>query len=158
MYKVFIQTESQIELIRTFEASLAIYLDYWVEYRGVNQWVQIMVNPTIKPLFEKLLTSADMKYSISISDVGSLVKNQISLNSANKAEANADFDYGKYHTLDEINHWMNDLEQQYPKMVTVFNVSRSYQKRDIYAMRISVPNASNKPAIWLDGGIHAREW
>ena len=45
-----------------------------------------------------------------------------------------------------------------PKFVTVFNVSHSYQKRDIYALKISIPNASKKPAIWMDGGIHAREW
>ena len=131
-------------------------MDYWVEYRGINQHVQIMVNPTIKPLFEKLLKSANVKYVISISDVGSLVKNQLTLNS--KSSDNDDFDYGKYHTLDDINHWMNDLETQYPKLVTVFNVSRSYQQRDIYALKISVPNSSNKPALWLDGGIHSREW
>ncbi len=48
---------------------------------------------------------------------------------------------------------MNDLEAQYPKLITVFNVSRSYQNRDIYALKISIPNASNKPAIWFDGKL-----
>ena len=144
-----------MDLIKTFEGSLSIYLDYWVEYRGPGSTIQVMVNPKIKPLFEKLLHSAKMQYSITINDVGSFIKNQIELNYKNESD---NFDYGKYHTLDEINHWMNDLETQYPKFVTVFNVSRSYQGRDIYAIKISIPNASNKPAIWLDGGIHAREW
>jgi len=145
-----------MQLINTFESTLGIYLDYWVEYRGIGSTIQVMVNPNIKPLFEDLLKRGEIKYTKTIEDVGVLFKNQILKNNINKADG--DFDYGKYHTLDEINHWMNDLEAQYPKIITIFNVSRSYQSRDIYAMKISIPNASNKPAIWLDGGIHAREW
>lgn len=118
-----------------------------------------MVKPEVKELLVKVFDSLKIKHSVLIEDVGALVKKQIALNSKIDPESKLeDFDYGKYHKLDEINSWMNNIENEFPKLVTIFNVSRSYQQRDIRAMKISVPNASNKKAIWFDGGIHAREW
>jgi hypothetical protein len=109
-------------------------------------------------MFDDILNKVGFKYEIAIKDVGALIRNQIELNNKPSEGFKDGFDYSKYHTLDEINHWMDDLETQYPKYVTVFNVTASYQKRSIYAMKISIPNASKKPALWFDGGIHAREW
>jgi hypothetical protein len=144
--------------LNALEAKLGIYFDYWSEYRGINKWVQIRIDPKTKPLFEDVLNKVGIKYEITIKDIGALIRNQIELNNKPTEGLKDSFDYSKYHTLDEINHWMDDLETQYPKYVTVFNVSTSYQKRTIYAMKISIPNASKKPALWFDGGIHAREW
>ena len=109
-------------------------------------------------MFEDILNKVGFKYEVTIKDVGALIRNQIELNNKPSEGLKDSFDYSKYHTLDEINHWMDDLETQYPKYVTVFNVTASYQKRSIYALKISIPNASKKPALWFDGGIHAREW
>ena len=87
-----------MQLIRTFETSLAIYLDYWVEYRGIGSTIQVMVNPNTKPMFENLLKSAEIKYTKTIEDVGVLFKNQILQNQ--KGRIGGDFDYGKYHVID----------------------------------------------------------
>lgn len=119
-----------------------------------------MVKPEIKSLLEETLNSLNFKYSILIEDVGHLAEKQLFLNSQVNSEKDTnDFDYGKYHTLEEVSKWMSDIQAQYPRLVTTFNVSRSYEGRIINAMKISVPGSSNKkPAIWFDGGIHAREW
>jgi hypothetical protein len=156
VYKVIVKNEKDLSTLKMIETKLKNKLDYWTETKKLN-YVHIMLKPELKPYFENALKFSKLEYDIYIKDVSILIKNQIDLNKA-VSSSDGDFDYGKYHTLDEINDWMNDLENQYPKLVTVFNVSRSYQKRNIYAMKISVPNASRKPAIWLDGGIHAREW
>ena len=87
-----------MQLIRTFETSLAIYLDYWIEYRGIGSTIQVMVDPNTKPMFENLLKSAEMKYTKTIEDVGVLFKNQILQNQ--KGRIGGDFDYGKYHVID----------------------------------------------------------
>lgn len=131
--------------------------DYWKDPHGKNPYTHVMVRKEKKKMFEDILSSLSMKHSVLISDVGAMIRNQLELNSNNQKPLGA-FDYGKYHNLDEINDWMNAIENMYPKFVTVFNVSKSYQKRDIYAMKISIPTGSKKPAIWFDGGIHAREW
>lgn len=157
MYQVLTESEQDAELLAVLEEKLGAKFDYWNEANSINKWTHIMLKPALKTVFEDMLKNLGMEYSILIEDVGSLIENQLVLNSKVKKESN-DFDYGKYHTLDEISKWMNDTQAAYPKFVTVFNVSRSYEGRIINAMKISVPSSSNKPAIWFDGGIHAREW
>lgn len=150
------ETTKQTEILKVLERWLSTVFDYWSEPNEQNKWTHVMVKPEAKKHFESFLKSYEITFSVLIEDVGALVRKQLILNENEGTDA--DFDYSKYHRLDEINHWMNDIEAAYPKYVTLFNVSRSYQGRDIYAMKISIPNASKKPALWFDGGIHAREW
>lgn len=49
------------------------------------------------------------------------------------------------------------MAEQYPAVVTIFTVGNTTEGRPIKIMKISTGGASSqKPAIWLDGGIHAR--
>lgn len=157
MYQIFTETEQDAELLAVIEEKLGTKFDYWNEANNMNKWTHLMIKPEFKTLLEEIIKSLKMKYSILIEDVGSLIENQLILNSKVNKDSN-DFDYGRYHTLDEISKWMNDTQAAYPKFVSIFNVSRSYEGRIINAMKISVPSSSHKPAIWFDGGIHAREW
>ena len=51
------------------------------------------------------------------------------------------------------------MAEEYPSLVTVQTVGMSTEGRPLKVMKISSagPNSS-RPAIWIDGGIHAREW
>ncbi len=50
------------------------------------------------------------------------------------------------------------MRSTYSAYVTVLNLGKSYENRSLTVMKISVPSMNAKKAIWLDGGIHAREW
>lgn len=116
-----------------------------------------MVKSSFRNEFETTLKLAKLKHSITINDVGTLVEQQLGEKVTGKQ--NDTFDYTKYHTLEEINQWIVNIQKAYPQLVTIINVTRSYEQRDIYAIKISVPNnRPNKKALWFDGGIHAREW
>lgn len=39
-----------------------------------------------------------------------------------------------------------------------FSIGKSYEKRDIVGVKISSGDQANKPAVFIDAGIHAREW
>jgi len=49
------------------------------------------------------------------------------------------------------------MATQYPSLVSVMTIGSSGEGRPLKIMKIST-GGENKPAIWLDGGIHAREW
>jgi len=119
-----------------------------------------MVDPLFKEKFESLLQSENIDYKTKIKDVSRLIENTINQNSRNKKfrNLNDQFDFGVYHTLDEIVHWMNDFEVKYSSNVQLINVSRSFENRPITAMRISSDLNQTKPSIWMDGCIHSREW
>jgi hypothetical protein len=159
VYTLYPKSEENLDMLNELAKKLQTKFDFWTDYRGAHKPVDIMIPGSAKASFLSALKLFGIKYTIKINDVGSMIEEQMQPYIKPNERVNLkDFNYSKYHTLDDINHWMNDLEQAYPKYVTVFNVTRSYQQRDIFAMKISIPNTSNKPALWYDGGIHAREW
>ena len=46
----------------------------------------------------------------------------------------------------------------YPQLVTLESIGKSYQGRDMVVIKISSGGNGTRPVILVDGGIHAREW
>ena len=59
----------------------------------------------------------------------------------------------------QINAYLEQLAADYPDIVTLDTLGQSYEKRDMKLIRISSgPSDPPKPVIFVDAGIHAREW
>ena len=115
-----------------------------------------MVDENRKIELENYLNKMKIKYRIVIENVANAIKNQYDFQTVKKPiEKLSDFDYSKYHTLNEINDWIDQLAEQYTKYVSVLNVTQSYEKRNLKAIKISIPSSTTKKAMWFDGGIHA---
>ncbi|XP_021207336.1 carboxypeptidase B isoform X1 [Bombyx mori] len=63
----------------------------------------------------------------------------------------------KYHRLNVIYAFIDELERDYPAICTVSVIGQSVEGRDIKMLKISNSDARNS-AIWLDASIHSREW
>ncbi|XP_015787637.2 carboxypeptidase A4-like [Tetranychus urticae] len=70
----------------------------------------------------------------------------------------AEFRLDYYHTYEEINDYMSYLQTKYPDMVEVINFGETYEFHKINGLKIGKKSNDTKPAIWIDAGIHAREW
>lgn len=64
----------------------------------------------------------------------------------------------KYQRFDQHIAFVNALAQKNPFFVSVVTFGRSYQGRSLKAVRIGANSNTQKPVIWVQGGIHAREW
>ena len=55
---------------------------------------------------------------------------------------------------------MQKLAKKYPDRVEVETIGKSTEKRAINLMKIGFRNgtAKTKKIVWIDAGIHAREW
>ncbi|KAM8980458.1 LOW QUALITY PROTEIN: carboxypeptidase A2-like [Sarcophilus harrisii] len=51
---------------------------------------------------------------------------------------------------------MDHLVEQYPNLVSKLQIGHSFENRPMNVLKFST--GGKKPAIWLDAGIHAREW
>lgn len=59
----------------------------------------------------------------------------------------------------QIYEYIDKIAEQYPETVTLVQNSTSFEGRPLKYLKISNDNfMSNKPVIYIDGGIHAREW
>jgi hypothetical protein len=68
--------------------------------------------------------------------------------------------WDRYHNYTEISQFCKDLEKAYPNLVKLESIGKSYEGRDIWALKITdytkgKPN--EKPGFYIDGNIHANE-
>merc|ERR1712071_405242 len=69
------------------------------------------------------------------------------------------YDYNVYHDLDQVYNWMDDISAEHSDLVQVSTFGQSYENRDLKMMTIQPSSgAVENNAIFVDCGIHAREW
>ncbi|XP_078147102.1 carboxypeptidase O-like [Centroberyx gerrardi] len=69
-----------------------------------------------------------------------------------------EYDYYKYHPMPEITTWMAQLITDHPDVVSRVPYGETYEKREISLLKVGISTGVKKKAIWMDCGIHAREW
>ncbi|MCX7749958.1 MAG: M14 family zinc carboxypeptidase [Clostridia bacterium] len=67
---------------------------------------------------------------------------------------------GKYHDFASIEQILKDAERNYPDICKLSTIGTSIEGKPIYALKITGNSTSgeNKPAIFINGLHHAREW
>lgn len=68
--------------------------------------------------------------------------------------------FDKYHTVDVMYHWYKKWAEQYPNIVDLYEVARSFEGRPILQMTItnkSTGKDTDKPAAFFEGGRHSGE-
>jgi len=75
-------------------------------------------------------------------------------------DSRSEFNLFNYHPLEKIYDFVTQMEAGFPDMVKVTNVKKTYEGRQIKLVHVSLDLAetSKQPAIFIDCGIHAREW
>lgn len=65
--------------------------------------------------------------------------------------------WNRYHDYAAITRVAEALAREHPKLVKLESLGKSYGKRDMWVLTISNGPAAEKPAFYIDGGIHANE-
>lgn len=58
----------------------------------------------------------------------------------------------------QIQGWMDSKAEQYPNLFQTENYGKSTEGRNMKVLKISTGGGGTKPAVWIDGGIHARKF
>ena len=67
--------------------------------------------------------------------------------------------FAKFRKYSEIRDFMRNKVKQSPKLVSIQQIGQSVEGRPILCLKISMSKgANNKSIIYIDGGMHAREW
>lgn len=61
-----------------------------------------------------------------------------------------------YYSLNHINNWLDDIIASHSNVASLIIGGQSYEGRQIRGVKIS--HGSGKRAIFIESGIHAREW
>ncbi|KAM3610168.1 uncharacterized protein V6R79_026389 [Siganus canaliculatus] len=151
--------EAQLSLVHELEDVLE--LDFWKGVTRVDAPVDIRVPVDSLQTVKVHLESHSIQYSIMIEDLQVLMdEEERVMRSAARAPQprNTDsFDYANYHTIEEIYDFQDQLVAENPSLVSKVVIGQSYEGRPLNVLKFST-GGSNRPAIWIDTGIHSREW
>ena len=65
--------------------------------------------------------------------------------------------WSKYHDYNTLVRYMECLASTYDSLVTIYTIGYSSEGKPLKLVKIG-SGYGQKEAIWIDGGIHAREW
>ncbi|PAA76413.1 hypothetical protein BOX15_Mlig024556g3, partial [Macrostomum lignano] len=107
--------------------------------------------------FMAFLGNLQVKYEILEKDVGGML---LRARLENKLSARAfNNDPSTYFAQSsEIYTWMEGLVSQNSGVASLVSIGRSYEGRNLRVLRLNMNGGSNKPVIFIDAAIHAREW
>ncbi|BFF97756.1 carboxypeptidase B [Drosophila madeirensis] len=163
-YKIYdINTRSVFEKELLLRLSQNADLDFFDMPRSMEAASRVMVQPQDQQGFEQLLQKFDVEYTVVNEDLGvSLRQEQLENQSQRlmaQRSASRAISFKAFHRLSEINAYLDELAAAYPSRVSVQVAGKSYENRDIKTITISNGDGkSGKSVIFLDAGIHAREW
>ncbi|XP_046890756.1 carboxypeptidase A1-like [Hypomesus transpacificus] len=159
--RITAKDESQLVLIHDLCEMELLHLDVWRGPTDVATPVDIRVPFHSLKSVKAYLEARDVQYTIMIKDLQAVLdEEQTQMQMASRAAEprNTDsFDYSNYHTINEIYSFQDMLVAENPQLVSKIVIGQSYQGRPLNVLKFST-GGTNRPAIWIDTGIHSREW
>jgi len=127
---------------------------WWQEPGWGDHPVDFRVSRSFFYVVDHFLRSHHINYTVLVEDV------QQHFKEARVESGDGDWDK-QYHPYDAPNgivDWLKAAANQNPSFVSLFTLGNSVQGRPIYGLKIGKDTTNKNPVIYLDGGIHAREW
>ncbi|XP_077425524.1 carboxypeptidase A5 [Vanacampus margaritifer] len=153
--------EAQLSLLNQMEDMEEYGLDFWMEARDVDTHVDVRVPLGSLEAVKLFLETNDIEYSIMIEDLQVILDEEQEEMDASARDAeprNTDsFDLSRYHNINELYRFQDMLVAENPNLVSKLVIGQSYERRPLNVLKFST-GGSKRPAIWIDTGIHSREW
>ncbi|XP_068575952.1 carboxypeptidase B2 [Cebidichthys violaceus] len=152
------RTQEQVDILKNistqYETALwqPVSSDYIKEETVVHLFVPANSSETVKDLLQK----GAITHEVLLANANELIEMQ-TRNDSTDPRSSSTF-YERYHSLEDIYYWINRTQQDNPSIVKAILIGSSYEKRPLYVLKLSLNNTTNKKAMWIDCGIHAREW
>lgn len=71
-----------------------------------------------------------------------------------------DISFDHYYRYDEVTNLLNAFAEEFPNLVKVESIGKSYEGRDVWVATVTnfeAGSPEDKAALWVDGNIHATE-
>nr|XP_020668346.1 carboxypeptidase A1-like [Pogona vitticeps] len=151
--------EEQLAWLKELGALEDLQIDFWRGPSKANLPVDMRVPFHSLQAVKVFLESKRIPYTVMIEDLQALLdQERETMLLARKSERSiGEFSFSSYHTIEEIYSWMDDFVAENPDLVSKIEIGQSYEGRPIYVLRFST-GGDKRPAIWIDTGIHSREW
>ncbi|XP_059483527.1 carboxypeptidase B-like [Neocloeon triangulifer] len=156
VFRVKLKNASQNRLFKQLVEEELI--DVWLHTKGNASRAEFLILPQNLEKVQSLLQEAKIQPKIMIPDLQKLIKTNDRVNLNNIAlRSGYSLNWDEYHQFGVIHAFLDYYATAYPDICTVKTIGKTREERDIKLIKIS-SGAESNPAVFIDGGIHAREW
>ncbi|XP_030072088.1 carboxypeptidase A1 [Microcaecilia unicolor] len=157
--RIFPANEAEVATVLELEQLEHLQLDFWQTSAEPRRPTDIRVPFASLQAVKIFLESNKIQYSIMIDDLQTLLdeEQRAMLRSRSVARSTNTFNYAAYHNLDEIHAFQDLLVLENPGLVSKIQIGKSFEGRPINVLKFST-GGTDRPAFWIDTGIHSREW
>ncbi|XP_028288238.1 carboxypeptidase B [Parambassis ranga] len=147
--------DEHVTLIR--ELAKNIKVDMWAPDDAMLVTIDIDVDIHVPGMYLSMvytiLQQSDMEHEILIEDVQEAINAQTDSGASPRAHS-----YTKYNTWNDIQSWIASISSSNPSLISKQVIGNTYEGRPMIVLKLGKKTSSTKPAIFMDCGIHAREW
>lgn len=134
-YKVFsvnIGDESHLATLQEFQNEQGVI--FWEPPVKVNSKVNVAIPPQQLENFKDVMIAAKITFNVMIENVQDLIDKETKPSRSGKAD---DFNWTRYHSVEEIYAWIDEIAAQFPTFVTVTDIGDTYEGRKMKIVKIS---------------------
>ncbi|XP_062971800.1 carboxypeptidase B [Cynocephalus volans] len=154
VFRVFVKNENDINLIHELDSTTQI--DFWKPDSATliksHSTVDFRVKAEDTVSVEDFLEQNELQYKVLMSNLRSTLEAQF--DSRVRATGHS---YEKYNNWESIEAWTEQVATENPDLISRSVLGTTFEGRTIYLLKVGKAG-SNKPAIFMDCGFHAREW
>ncbi|XP_044251839.2 zinc carboxypeptidase [Drosophila takahashii] len=154
IYNVEFENQEQIELFQKLEEQ-SDSLTFIGHAREIGQKLSILVSAHRVADIADLLKTYKVKHRVLTYNFQEKIDRNMGEVQPESIDASK-FDWQHFFHLKTIYEWLDKKAQEFPQRVTVLDMGTSTQGNAIKGVKLS-SSPSNK-AIFIESGIHAREW
>lgn len=145
------QSEDHLKMLRLFQSDSDF--DVWNGIDAVNQTVEVSFSPASFKQYQAVFERTSLPYEIVNENIQSIIDEQEkSMRSVRRSSSIV----GTYARYSEIMNFMQQTAADNSDLVSLYSAGKTYENRDLQVMVLKT--ATSKKGIWIDCGIHAREW
>ncbi|XP_030612634.1 carboxypeptidase A6 [Archocentrus centrarchus] len=161
--QVFKIIPSNDKEVRTLKGILGhMKVDFWQPNSASlicqNATVDVHVKRNDTQGLHAQLKQEHIDHQVFISNLQKEIEKQTGYRSSRKRRSESQYDYEVYHSLEEIQSWMFMMNATHSNLVDMFSIGKSYEGRPLYVLQLGKRRRPQKKAVWIDCGVHAREW
>ncbi|CAH2285351.1 carboxypeptidase A6 [Pelobates cultripes] len=140
-----------------------LQVDLWqpssLSYIGKDTVTDVRTSNNSSQTLLTYLRNSNIQHTILVNNLQKVIEKQNVSGTQRYRRSLSRYNYEEYHSLDEIERWMHHMNKTYPHLVSMFSIGKSYEGRPLYVLKLGKKASRfRKKAIWIDCGIHAREW
>uniref|UniRef100_A0A8C1FSU7 Carboxypeptidase A2 (pancreatic) n=1 Tax=Cyprinus carpio carpio TaxID=630221 RepID=A0A8C1FSU7_CYPCA len=157
--RIHAESEDQIQILKELERDVDSGLDFWTHAVSTERPVDILVPHSSLNAVKVFLKKNNIPFTVMINNVQELLvrEREEMVHNAEMERKSKSFNFAAYHDLETIYSFMDTLVASHSNLISKVNIGRTYENRTMYVLKFSTGGVK-KPAIWIDAGIHAREW